>query len=210
MGTCVGARNYKFCAPPSPSCPAHQGSPDFSPVYNFLQWSTAFTLFIFIALVIDNTLPLHNPSRPRPSLDGQIIAIIAVSGFFSFFTGALFVAHTRLILFNLTTIEEMGMARIQARERSALARVYGFFGWRCVPLSPPGPCGLLTPVYRGKKETKRKWNEEWGRLGREGNLWWLGSRRANWVMVMGENRLGWFRTSLSVRPRMYCLTHFPL
>ncbi|KAK4704989.1 hypothetical protein P7C70_g1218, partial [Phenoliferia sp. Uapishka_3] len=142
--------------------------------YNFLQWSTAFTLFIFISLVLSITLPLHSPPRPHPSLDGELIAIISISGFFSFFTGALFVAHTRLILLNMTTIEEMGMARIRARERAALSRVYGFLGWK------------------QKRATKKSWNEEWGRLGREGNLWWLGSRRANWVMVMGENKLGWF------------------
>lgn len=41
--------------------------------------------------------------------------------------------------------------------------------------------------------TKRQWDLDWGRLGREGNLWWLGSRRANWEMVMGKKKLGWFR-----------------
>lgn len=161
----------------SPSCtPSLLPSltPPPSAVYNFLQWSTAYTIFVFIALIAANTLPLHTPRRSHPGLDGEQVAIMAVAGFFSFFTGALFWAHTRLILLNMTTIEEMGFARMRGRERAALSRVYGF------------------TQFRAKSMTKARWNEEWGRLGKEGNLWWLGSRRANWVSVMGENKLGWF------------------
>lgn len=44
-----------------------------------------------------------------------------------------------------------------------------------------------------KRETRKAWDLKWGRLGREGNLWWLGSKRANWEMVMGQHKLGWFR-----------------
>lgn len=40
------------------------------------------------------------------------------------------------------------------------------------------------------------WDEEWGRVGRELNPWWLGSKRANFEMVMGKRKLGWFRESL--------------
>lgn len=42
----------------------------------------------------------------------------------------------------------------------------------------------------------REWNKQWGRIGKEGNLWWLGSNRANWEMVMGKAKLGWFRAPL--------------
>ncbi|KAL8292564.1 hypothetical protein RQP46_001176 [Phenoliferia psychrophenolica] len=134
VGTCVGARNYKY-------------------FYNFLQWSTFFTIFVFISLTIDLTLPLHSPTRPHPSLDGQIIAIISISGFFSFFTGALFVAHTRLLLLNMTTIEEMGMARIKARERIP------------IPASPTPDDGLsYVPNPRFSKEgvwrPRRQWPRE--------------------------------------------------
>lgn len=99
-------------------------------VYNFLQASTLYTFFLLIALVIVNASPLSLPSRPRPSLDAQQIAIIAVAGFFLLFTGSLFFAHTRLMLLNMTTIEEIGMNRIKSRERSALRRVHGFWDWR--------------------------------------------------------------------------------
>lgn len=45
---------------------------------------------------------------------------------------------------------------------------------------------------RAQRKTVQAWNAQWGRLGREGNLWWLGSKRANWEMVMGQAKLGWF------------------
>ena len=43
-----------------------------------------------------------------------------------------------------------------------------------------------------------KWDEEWGALTREGNIWWLGSRRANWEATMGKSVLEWFRKHVSV------------
>lgn len=49
-----------------------------------------------------------------------------------------------------------------------------------------------TPSYRYKKMTVERWNSEWGRIGKEGNLWCLGSSRKNWEMVMGESKWGWF------------------
>ncbi|GAA5928604.1 DHHC family palmitoyltransferase [Sporobolomyces koalae] len=157
VGTCVGARNYKY-------------------FYNFLQASTLYTLFVMIALVIAQTLPLSSftpPERPRPKLDGQQIAVIAIAFFFAMFTSSLWIAHTRLILRNMTTIEEMALNRMRAKERNALQNAYGFTNWRA------------------KRDTKRAWDRKWGRLGREGNLWWLGSKRKNWEMVMGRAKLGW-------------------
>lgn len=45
---------------------------------------------------------------------------------------------------------------------------------------------------RAKKATRREWDKRWGRPDREGNIWWLGSSRANWEMVFGKAKLGWF------------------
>ena len=39
---------------------------------------------------------------------------------------------------------------------------------------------------------REQWDQEWGRIDQEGNLWWLGSYRANWVSVMGKSKWGWF------------------
>ncbi|GAA5870727.1 hypothetical protein JCM3774_001735 [Rhodotorula dairenensis] len=157
VGSCVGARNYKY-------------------FYNFLQWSSAYLLFVCLTLVIAQTLPLGTfpATRPYPGVDGQQLAIIALSFFFLFFTGSLLVQHTGLILRNMTTIEQIGLARMRQRERAALASEYGFFG------------------FRAKKATRREWDRRWGRPDREGNLWWLGSSRANWEMVLGKAKPGWF------------------
>ncbi|GAA5981665.1 hypothetical protein JCM10908_004558 [Rhodotorula pacifica] len=158
VGSCVGARNYKY-------------------FYNFLQWSSAYLFFVFLTLLIAQTLPLGTftpPERPYPGVDGQQIAIIALSFFFLFFTGSLLIQHTGLILRNMTTIEQIGLARMKQRERAALASEYGFFG------------------FKAKRNTRREWDKRWGRPDREGNLWWLGSSRANWEMVHGQAKLGWF------------------
>ncbi|KAI5474573.1 vacuole protein, palmitoyltransferase domain containing [Pseudohyphozyma bogoriensis] len=131
----------------------------------------ALHTFLLFTLIIANTRPLH---RPPPSIDGQQIAIIILAGLFCFFTVSLFTAHTRLIILNVTTIEDMGISRMKARERSALQRAYLFWRWR------------------EKRRAKKVWNYQWGRIGKEGNFWWLGSARANWEMVMGNDKLGWF------------------
>ncbi|GAA5911552.1 uncharacterized protein JCM6883_005791 [Sporobolomyces salmoneus] len=157
VGSCVGARNYKY-------------------FYHSLQSSTFYLLFLFLSLLIAQTLPLSSftPSqRPYPGVDGHQIAIIALSFLFLIFTGSLFAAHTRLILRNMTTIEEIGVNRMRQKERNALQSVYGFWN------------------FRAKRETREAWVRRWGRLGKEGNLWWLGSNRKNWEMVMGQHKLGW-------------------
>ena len=108
-------------------------------VYNFLQYSSTYTLFVWLTLLIAQTLPLgtFSPStgRPYPGVDGQQVAIIVLAFLFWLFTGALFAAHTRLVLRNMTTIEEIGMNRTKQRERAALNQHYGFWQWRCVSSS---------------------------------------------------------------------------
>jgi palmitoyltransferase len=48
---------------------------------------------------------------------------------------------------------------------------------------------------RAKRRTRRKWDAEYGRIGREGNMWWLGSMRANWEQTFGPKTWTWLRTS---------------
>ena len=95
-------------------------------VYNFLQYSTFYTFFVFITLLVANVSPPYIDL----GVDGQQIAILVIAGLFALFTGSLLVAHTRLMLLNITTIEDIGLNRIKSRERSALTRVHGFWGWR--------------------------------------------------------------------------------
>ncbi|GAA6027283.1 hypothetical protein JCM8097_002556 [Rhodosporidiobolus ruineniae] len=174
VGTCVGARNYKY-------------------FYNFLQYSSTYCLFVFLTLLIAQTLPLgtFDPlARPYPGVDGQQIAIIAISFLFFLFTGSLFAAHTRLILRNMTTIEEIGMNRMKQRERAALGAVFKFWQWR------------------EKRATRKAWDRQWGRHGLEGNLWWMGSKRANWEAVMGKHKLPWF-LPIPARPTPDDGLHYP-
>jgi hypothetical protein len=48
---------------------------------------------------------------------------------------------------------------------------------------------------RAKRRTRQAWDAEYGRIGREGNMWWLGSIRANWEQVFGPKTWTWLRTS---------------
>lgn len=50
----------------------------------------------------------------------------------------------------------------------------------------------LLSMYRAKRKTREQWDKEWGRIDEEGNLWWLGSTRENWISVMGSSKWGWF------------------
>jgi hypothetical protein len=46
------------------------------------------------------------------------------------------------------------------------------------------------------------WDAEWGKIGTEGNLFWLGSIRNNWEAVMGKQVPWWFRKRMiRVQPK---------
>ncbi len=38
----------------------------------------------------------------------------------------------------------------------------------------------------------KQWDAEWGRIGKEGHMWWLGSARKNWEATMGDKAWMWF------------------
>ena len=44
-----------------------------------------------------------------------------------------------------------------------------------------------------RNRIKKRWDFEWGRLGREGNIWWLDGMTKNWKYRMGKHPWGWFR-----------------
>jgi palmitoyltransferase len=120
--------------------------------------------------------------RPKPAslsriitdIDPQHIAIMAISGFFGLFTGTLVVTHFRLICLNLSTLEHVKLVHMQETEAALLGQMFSC--WE----------------FGEKGRTKREWDEQWGDLNTEGNIWWLGSSRKNWESVMGENIWGWF------------------
>ncbi len=58
---------------------------------------------------------------------------------------------------------------------------------------------------RAKRQTRRAWDAEYGRIGREGNMWWLGTIRANWEQVFGSKTWTWLRTSSLFRSIVRCV-----
>ena len=47
-------------------------------------------------------------------------------------------------------------------------------------------------VGRARRATVKQWDAEWGRIGKEGHMWWLGSARKNWEVTMGDKVWMWF------------------
>ena len=83
-------------------------------------------------------------------------------------------AHVILVTSNMTTIEQMNTQRMRRREQRVLGRLHKW--WE----------------FRARRETVERWDGEWGRVGKEGHLWWLGSARRNWEAVMGDRVWMWF------------------
>ncbi len=83
-------------------------------------------------------------------------------------------AHFMLITSNMTTVEQMGAQRMRSREQRVLSRLHKW--WE----------------FRARRETREQWDGEWGRIGKEGHMWWLGGARQNWEAVMGDRVWMWF------------------
>ncbi|KAF8342352.1 DHHC palmitoyltransferase-domain-containing protein [Cantharellus anzutake] len=132
----------------------------------FCAWCFLFSFWTAITLLIPTALHANNG-------DPQEIVMIFVAALFSLFTGSLATNHFTLIRYNSTTVEHLSVTRMRQRERAVLANYFKI--WQC----------------REKRYLLRQWDEEWGRLGTEGNLWWLGSAHANWEAVMGKNPWYW-------------------
>jgi len=138
---------------------------------HFLQWACLFCMWTFATLIANVVM---SSREPIDHIDAQQIVIIGLSFLFIFFTVALLATHIRLIVMNWTTVESMNMSRMQEREKVVLARLHSWY------------------QTRAKRATRKQWDDEWGRIGSEGNLWWLGSARKNWEAVMGDKVYQWF------------------
>jgi palmitoyltransferase len=137
---------------------------------NFLQWSSLFCIWTFATLV---ALIPQESKNDGTNIDPQHIVVIALAGLFFVFTVTLLLDHIRLICLNQTTVESLGFRDMREQESAALGRAFSWY-----------QCGA-------KRRKKREWNEEWGVMDTEGNLWWLGSSRTNWESVMGKPVLWW-------------------
>lgn len=115
------------------------------------------------------------------TIDYSIIVIRAA--IFALFTTLLLFTHIKLIWQGQTTVENLRIRVFKEREERKLYKAYGF-------------CG-----YKMKARKRREWNDEWGRMSTEGNMWWLGSGWQNWRDVMGKGVCGWFcKSSISHLP----------
>lgn len=64
-------------------------------------------------------------------------------------------------------------------------------------------------VDSAKRRLRKQWDREWGDPDTEGNLWWLGSVRENWVAVMGYSKWEWFCASWQICVAPLLLTSVP-
>ena len=97
-----------------------------------------------------------------------------------------------------------GFVQFADGEERVLGRLHSWWQFRfvsslCSICVPPAVMLMYTfySSYRGKSATRKKWDLEWGRVGKEGHIWWSGSTRANWQSTMGDKAWMWFRVSSS-------------
>ncbi|KZP33218.1 zf-DHHC-domain-containing protein [Athelia psychrophila] len=137
---------------------------------NFVLWAAIFCIWIFASLLV---FVVKQGLRPAGAIDIQEVVIIALAGFFTLFTVPLFCTHTWMICRNQTTVESFRLRAMKEAEGAAL--------------------GVLFACYEvaAKQATRRRWNEQWGRVDQEANIWWLGSSRRNWEAVMGRSVWWW-------------------
>ncbi|KAG2151089.1 DHHC palmitoyltransferase-domain-containing protein [Suillus bovinus] len=139
---------------------------------NFVQWASILSFWMFATVLGLNIKAQRRPLAP--AINPQHIVLLALTALFGLFCCLMFLTQVQLIMLNQTTVESMGFRSMQEREQDNLAHMHRWY-----------ECGA-------KRRTRQLWDKEWGRIGKEGNLWWLGSRRANWESVMGKNVWWWF------------------
>lgn len=138
---------------------------------NFLQVASVYTIYTLVTLIV---FTVRAAISSEGNIDPQRIILIALAGVLGLFTTLLLAMHIRLICLGQTTLENMQTQNMKDRE----ARVMG---------DVLGPC-----AFREKRRTRRAWDAEWGEIEREGNIWWLGNGKKEWVDVMGKNAWGCF------------------
>jgi len=128
-------------------------------------------MWTFSTLLAAHVLPHHGS---HTDVDPHLIVIMALCALFGIFSVLLLASHVRLIIVNLTTVESLAQHRMREHERALLREAFPWY------------------KMRERHAVKARWDEEWGQIDTEGNIWWLGSARANWQNRMGRRILGWF------------------
>ncbi|KAI0354250.1 zf-DHHC-domain-containing protein [Trametes cingulata] len=138
----------------------------------FVFWAFWFCAWTFATLIGLNAHAAS--SRPSFEIDGQHVAIMVLSGLFVIFTVALLATHVDLICSGQSTVESLSVRRMREREDRVLKRLHAWWD------------------VKSRRKTRKEWDEEWGRVGKEGHPWWLGSARRNWEATMGDRVWMWF------------------
>ncbi|KAF7795107.1 hypothetical protein EIP86_006252 [Pleurotus ostreatoroseus] len=73
-----------------------------------------------------------------------------------------------------STVDSLKAQYMKEREKAVLARMFSWY------------------QFGAKRRARKQWDEEWGDIDTEGNIWWLGSARKNWEAVMGKHIWQWF------------------
>ncbi|KAF9074361.1 DHHC palmitoyltransferase-domain-containing protein [Rhodocollybia butyracea] len=143
---------------------------------NFNVATAIFTAYTFATLLPYTIRSNHSPTA---SIDPQQIVILALSALFLLFTTTLFITHTFLLSVSQSTVESHQHQSMKERESSLLSEVFAWY------------------EISNKRRVTKAWDREWGRVGQEGNLWWVGGRLKGWEETMGskgrtrENPWGW-------------------
>jgi len=56
---------------------------------------------------------------------------------------------------------------------------------------------LFAMIHSAKARKRREWDEAWGALSTEGNIWWRGNPHTEWIDIMGDWWLGWICECIS-------------
>ncbi len=96
----------------------------------------------------------------------------------------IFVVHRGTVVYtcvlmsrNLTTIEHVGVSRMQGKERVLVERWFGMQSRQNKTSSGGGGRGkgVMGLDLKAKRKMVKEWDFEWGSPTKEGNRWWLGS-----------------------------------
>ncbi|KLO17758.1 zf-DHHC-domain-containing protein [Schizopora paradoxa] len=140
----------------------------------FLFWSSLYALWVLSTLVGSIA---RNSNNSGFSVDPQHVVVIALSGILSLFCVMMLIAHIYMTLQNTTSIESLGMRDMREDEKEILAEL--------------APMCSSRNVFTRRRQIMREWDKEWGKPRTEMNIWWLGSKKANWEHRMGKSKLGW-------------------
>ncbi|KAF9525142.1 DHHC palmitoyltransferase-domain-containing protein [Crepidotus variabilis] len=143
---------------------------------NFCLLTALVTFYTFITLLTCTLAPMPASTTLNESshkLNPHIIIGTFFSTFFCPFTGHQFTKHVWHILHGQTLVESLYISRILAKEEEALNTVFSF--WE----------------FNDNWRIRQQWDQQWGSLHTEGNIWWRGSKWTEWIDVMGVNKLGW-------------------